>query len=193
MTYPLIGNYGISDVDNESDSIHAFGLVIKDLCDAPSNSMCTKTLDQWLKDNGVPGVAGVDTRQITKKIRKNGTIKCLISTEGLTISEAKAICAEAELKGDWMKEASVKEKTVLGPTAKTAEEPFDVAVIDFGVKKHILDHLRQLNCRLILYPYGTEAEEILAVLKKESQGTDAYANNVKVMERIYTEAVEYLS
>ena len=162
MTYPLIGNYGISDVDNESDNIHAFGLVIKDLCDAPSNSMCTKTLDQWLKDHGVPGIAGVDTRQITKKIRKNGTIKCLISTEGLTISEAKAICTEAELKGDWMKDTSVKEKTVLGPTAKTAEEPLDVAVIDFGVKKHILDHLRQLNCRLTLYPYGTEAEDILA-------------------------------
>lgn len=162
MTYPIIGNYGISDVDNESDNIHAMGLVIKDLCDVPSNSMCTKTLDQWLKENGIPGVWGVDSRQITKKIRKNGTIKGLISTEGISISEAKAICNGTELRGDWMKEAAVKEKTVLGPTAKTAEEPYNVAVLDFGVKRHITEHLRKANCKLTLYPYGTSADEIMA-------------------------------
>lgn len=162
MTYPLIGNYGVSDVDNESDTIHGSGLIIKDICDEPSNSMSTKTLDQWMKEHDVPGVAGVDTRQITKKIRNNGTIKCLISTEGISISEAKKLCAEAELKYDWMKETAVSKKTILGPTAKTAEKPMDIAVIDFGVKKHIIEYLRQKNCRLTLYPYGTEAEEIIA-------------------------------
>ena len=79
MTYPLIGNYGVSDIDNESDGIHAFGLVIKDLCDMPSNSNSVMSLDQWLREQNVPGVFGVDTRQITKKIRKFGTVKCLIS------------------------------------------------------------------------------------------------------------------
>ncbi|MDO5415403.1 MAG: glutamine-hydrolyzing carbamoyl-phosphate synthase small subunit, partial [Bacillota bacterium] len=162
MTYPLIGNYGISNVDNESENIHAFGLVVKDICDEPSNSMCTKTLDQWMKEHDVPGVAGVDTRQITKKIRNNGTIKCLISTEGISISEAKKLCTEYELKGDWMKDTAVSEKTILGPTAKTVEDPLNIAVIDFGVKRHIIDYLRQKNCRLTLYPYGTEAEEIIA-------------------------------
>ena len=162
MTYPIIGNYGVSNVDNESDNIHAFGLVVKDICDEPSNSMCTKTLDQWMKEHDVPGVAGVDTRQITKKIRNNGTIKCLISTEGISISEAKKLCAEAELKEDWMKETAVAEKTILGPTAKIAEEPLDIAVIDFGIKQHNVDFLREKNCRLTLYPYGTEAEEIIA-------------------------------
>ena len=75
MTYPLIGNYGVSDIDNESDGIHAFGLVIKDLCDMPSNSNSVMSLDQWLREQKVPGVFGVDTRQITKKIRKFGTVK----------------------------------------------------------------------------------------------------------------------
>lgn len=162
MTYPIIGSYGVSDVDNESDSIHVFGLVVKDLCDEPSNSMSKKTLDQWMKEQGVPGISGVDTRQITKKIRNNGTIKCLISTEGISISEARKMCDSAELRGDWMKETAVTEKTVLEPAVKADEEPLNVAVIDFGIKKHILEYLLQKNCKLTLYPYAASADEILA-------------------------------
>ena len=162
MTYPLIGNYGISEHDNESEGIHAFGLVIKDLCDAPSNSNCIMTLDQWLADQEIPGVYGVDTRQITKKIRKNGTVKCLISTEGISISEAREKCMAGTLRGDWMKEVSVKKKTLLGSTAETDDKPYKVAVLDYGVKRHILKYLRERNCDLTVYPYGTAAEDILA-------------------------------
>ena len=162
MTYPLIGNYGISEHDNESEGIHAFGLVIKDLCDAPSNSNCIMTLDQWLADQEIPGVYGVDTRQITKKIRKNGTVKCLISTEGISISEAREKCMAGTLRGDWMKEVSVKEKKLLGSTAETDDKPYKVAVLDYGVKRHILKYLRERNCDLKVYPYGTAAEDILA-------------------------------
>ena len=161
MTYPLIGNYGISAVDNESEAVHAFGVVVKDLCDIPSNSNSIMTIDQWLRDMKVPGVFGVDTRQITKKIRNKGTVKCVISTEGISISEAAQICAEGKLRGDWMKEVSIKEKTVLESLAVSDEEPFDVAVLDFGVKGNILKCLRERNCSLTLYPYGTAAEEIL--------------------------------
>ena len=161
MTYPLIGNYGVSDIDNESDGIHAFGLVIKDLCDMPSNSNSVMSLDQWLREQKVPGVFGVDTRQITKKIRKFGTVKCLISTEDISIAEAKELCSKGELRGDWMKEASTKEKYVLEPTAVTEEKPYEVAVLDFGVKTNILRCLQVRNCRLTVYPYGTRAAEIL--------------------------------
>ena len=167
MTYPLIGNYGISEIDNESEKIHAFGLVVKDLCDTPSNSNSVMTIDKWLRDMEVPGVYGVDTRQITKKIRSKGTVKCVISTEGISISEAAGTCDKAQLRGDWMKEVAVKEKTVLEPLADqllpgSEGEPFDVAVIDFGVKGNILTCLRRRNCRLTVYPYGTPAANILA-------------------------------
>ena len=161
MTYPLIGNYGISRIDNESEKVHAFGVVVKDLCDAPSNSNSIMTIDEWLRNMEVPGVFGVDTRQITKKIRNKGTVKCVISTEGISISEAARRCAEAELRGDWMKEVSTKEKYVLEPTADTEEKPYDVAVLDFGVKTNILRCLQARNCRLTVYPYGTPAAEIL--------------------------------
>lgn len=161
MTYPLIGNYGVSEIDNESDGIHAFGFVIKDLCDTPSNSNSVKSLDQWLREQNVPGVFGIDTRQITKKIRKFGTVKCLISTEDISIAEAKERCSKGELRGDWMKVVSTKEKYVLEPTADTEEKPYDVAVLDFGVKTNILRCLQARNCRLTVYPYGTPATEIL--------------------------------
>ncbi|MDO4545564.1 MAG: glutamine-hydrolyzing carbamoyl-phosphate synthase small subunit [Bacillota bacterium] len=193
MTYPLIGNYGISRIDNESDKIHAFGLVIKDLCDTPSNSNSVMTMDQWLQEQKIPGVFGVDSRQITKKIRTEGTVKCLISTEGISIAKARELCRQGELRGDWMKEVSTEKKYVLEPmTLKVGEpqmakecpeagenrnsggslnsdgkspdkeKPLHVAVLDFGVKANILSCLRQRNCRLTVYPYGTPAEEILA-------------------------------
>ena len=101
------------------------------------------TIDKWLRDMEVPEFMVWDTRQITKKIRSKGTVKCVISTEGISISEAAGICDKAQLRGDWMKEVAVKEKTVLEPLADqllpgSEGEPFDVAVIDFGVKGNIL-------------------------------------------------------
>ena len=159
MTYPLAGNYGVSAIDNESEGIHAFGLVVKDLCDMPSNSNSIKSLDQWLREEGVPGVFGVDTRQITKRIRRSGTVKCLISTDGISISKAKELCDAGELRGDWMKEVAVKEKYVIEPDGDEAK--LDVAVLDFGVKANILRCLKARGCRLTVYPYATPAEEIL--------------------------------
>ena len=179
MTYPLIGNYGISGTDNESEKIHAFGLVIRDLCDQPSNACSEKDLDQWLKEQGIPGICEVDTRKITRRIRQTGTVKCLISTEGISISRARELCAEGELRGDWMKQVAVAGRTVLrpepgwsAPAEKAAEgnpaEPtgdgrlLNVAVLDFGVKKSILRCLCERGCRLTLWPYGARAEDIMA-------------------------------
>ena len=191
MTYPIAGSYGVNSTDSESEGIHAFGLIIHDLCDRPSHSDSEKTLDQWLKEEKIPGIYGLDTRKITRKIRNQGTIKCLISTEGISISRAREIFDEAEIRGDWMKTAGVGKKTIIEPedpgasrsrtdvsgskTAgskgqtesipgeeDTAGEPLNVAVLDFGAKKSTLRPLSERNCRLTLYPYGTSAQEILA-------------------------------
>jgi len=190
MTYPIIGSYGISEVDNESEHIQAFGLVIKDLCHMPSNSMSVKTLEQWMEEHGVPGVYGVDSRMITKKIRNNGTMKCLISTEGISISEAKTRCAESVLRGDWMKDVTVKEKVVLEATADTDEKPYNVAVLDMGAKGHILNYLREKNCNLTLYPYGTKPEEILADNPDGLFISNGPGNPEEAVESV--EAIKYL-
>lgn len=156
MTYPLIGNYGISSIDNESGGIHAFGLVIKDLCNQPSNSNSVMTLDTWLREQKTPGIWGVDTRKITKKIRTEGTVKCVISNEGISIEQAREICEASTLRGDWMKEVSTVDRVTLG-----AGGTYKVAVLDFGVKMSILKALMERGCELEMFPYGTSAKEIL--------------------------------
>ena len=156
MTYPLIGNYGISSIDNESGGIHAFGLVIKDLCSQPSNSNSVMTLDTWLREQKTPGIWGVDTRKITKKIRTEGTVKCVISNEGISIEQAREICEASTLRGDWMKEVSTVDRGTLG-----AGGTYKVAVLDFGVKMSILKALMERGCELEMFPYGPSAKEIL--------------------------------
>ena len=75
MTYPLIGNYGINRDDNESVRPYVFGFVVKDCCEEPSNFRVEETLDEYLKKVNIPGIYGVDTRAITRKIRSIGTLK----------------------------------------------------------------------------------------------------------------------
>lgn len=157
MTYPLIGNYGINDDEYESDKVHAFGLVVKDLCEEPSNSCCTQTLDAWMKEAGIPGVEGIDTRMITRKIRNEGTFKCVISTEGISYDKAKEICDSSELDNASMKATSANPVKVIGNGEK------DVAVYDFGITASMINALLSRNCKLHIFPYGTTAEEILAI------------------------------
>ncbi len=160
MTWPLAGNYGINAEDNQSDRIYARGLVVKEVCAAPSNYRCEKTLDQWLKEMDVPGVCGVDTRKITKKIRQEGTVKCVITTEDLNFRQLKKLCEETPLRTDYMKEASWAAASDL---AVYKEENLNVAVLDFGAKRSILKALEQAGCNVHLFPYGFTAEEVLAM------------------------------
>jgi carbamoyl-phosphate synthase small subunit len=155
MTYPLIGNYGVSEVDNQSERIHAFGFVTRDISFHPSNRMSVMSIGDWLEAQGVPGVYYVDTRSITKKIRSVGTVKAVISTEGITPEEAKALMDAVVLRDDYMTEAGTDEIQYFpgdGPV---------VAVLDFGIKTNILRSLTRRGCAVWLFPYGSSADEIL--------------------------------
>ncbi|MDR0425430.1 MAG: glutamine-hydrolyzing carbamoyl-phosphate synthase small subunit [Clostridiales Family XIII bacterium] len=157
MTYPLIGNYGVNEIDYESGRIHAFGLIAKDIAFHPSNNKSVMTIDEWLRIQGVPGVWNVDTRMITKKVRDEGTVKAVVSTEGISVDEAKRLCRQTSLRQDWMKEAG---------TAELIHRPgpgFKVAVIDFGIKASILKALSAKGCDLHIFPYGSKAQEIMAI------------------------------
>ncbi|HKM28939.1 MAG TPA: glutamine-hydrolyzing carbamoyl-phosphate synthase small subunit [Anaerovoracaceae bacterium] len=159
MTYPLIGNYGINEQDNQSDRIYAFGLVVREWCNTPSNYRSSKNIDEWLKEMGIPAVCGVDTRKITKKIREEGTIKCVISTEDINIEDIKKICNETTLRGDYMKEASWVKPADLTPHK---EGNLNVAVLDFGAKGSILTDLQNHGCNLHIFEYGFSAKQVLA-------------------------------
>ncbi len=160
MTYPLIGNYGICEEGYESPQIHALGMIVKEVCTEPSNNKCETDIDTWFRKNGVPGVWGLDTRELTKRIRNEGSMKCVISTEGISVAKAKEICDTTMLRTDLMYDVCVKE-----PTAVPAqgEEKFNVAVIDMGTTKSILNVLTKRGCKLTLFPCDSSADEIMAI------------------------------
>ena len=165
MTYPLIGNYGVSDVDDESGRIHAFGLVARDITFRPSNRCSVKSVSEWLKGHEVPGVYNVDTRAITKIIRTSGAMKCLISTEGISRGYAQELLERAKLRSDFMRDAGVELRlTRPGSAAEGAPgRGLRIAVLDFGVRKSLVAGLTGRGCDVVLCPYGTTAEEILAM------------------------------
>jgi len=162
MTYPLIGNYGVSEVDNQSEKIHAFGFITRDISFRPSNRKSVMTLANWLEEESIPGVYGVDTRAITKKIRAEGTLGCVISTEGISEKEAADILAKANLRGDYMREVGTRELKIIPPSFSEGapQKPPRVAVLDFGIKRSILEALTRRGCEVYLFPYGATAEEV---------------------------------
>jgi len=160
MTYPLIGNYGISEIDNQSDRIRAFGVVARDISFRPSNRCSVMSISEWLLEQGVPGVYNVDTRAITKKIRVNGTCKCVISTEGISKDRAQELLDNTELKNDYMKNAGVDKRVDI---EGAAGGKLKVAIIDFGTRKSTINALTSRGCEIALLPYGATADEILAL------------------------------
>ena len=165
MTYPLIGNYGISDIDNQSDGIHAEGLVARDISFRPSNRRSVMGIAEWLKEHGVPGVYNVDTRAIMKLIWAEGIMKCTISTDGISKDHAMDLMENASLRGDYMKDAGVQLRT-LRPGSAAEGAPgrgLKIVAFDFGIKNGIVNAITRLGCDLVLCPYGTSAEEVLAM------------------------------
>ena len=90
MTYPLIGNYGVNDIDTESNCPHVKGFVIEELCEEPSNWRSENSLQSYLKDNNIIGIQGIDTRSLTKHLRESGAMKALLTTQDISPEEALA-------------------------------------------------------------------------------------------------------
>jgi carbamoyl-phosphate synthase small subunit len=157
MTYPLIGNYGVSAIDNQSEGIHAFGFVTRDISFKPSNINSVTSINDWLVHQGVPGVYNVDTRAITKKIRNEGTVKCVISSEGISREEAQKLMDRTTLRGDYMRDVGT-DKVVHFPGGG-----HKVAVLDFGIKRNIVTAMRRRDCDVYLFPYASTAEDVLSI------------------------------
>lgn len=156
MTYPLIGNYGINDMFNQSKKSYFKGYVIGEMCDVPSNWRSEKTIAQFLEEQDVPTLVGVDTRAITRRIRDNGVMKGVI-VEAETSEEEIAALLAAEDVRDQIAQVTTAEKYTLG------NGKYHVAVLDFGIKQNILNYLQCFDCRLTVFPAYTSAEEILDV------------------------------
>lgn len=154
QTFPLIGNYGIINEDKESNKPYVSAYIVREKCDKPSNFRCDEDLDTFLKENDIPGVYGVDTREITKIIRESGVMNAFITTNPKNadyekIKEYKIV--------DAVKSVSA-EKPQLIPSDS---HKYNVVLLDFGAKKNIVRELNKRGCNVAVMPYNTKADDIL--------------------------------
>lgn len=156
MTYPLIGNYGVTDDDYETKNPSIGGLIVSDYNDMPSNFRYTKTLSEELEDNGIPGISGVDTREITRSIRDIGSRRVFITDINTTKEEALKKIAETPVPHDQVSRVSCKKRWY----SRTPNPKFNVVAIDCGIKLNIIRKLNSYGCNVTVVPYDTSAEEI---------------------------------
>ena len=156
MTYPLIGNYGINLEDMESDSPKVRGFIVREKCNFPNNFRCEMDLEDFLKQNKIIGLEGIDTRALTKVLRNHGTMKGIITLEAQTLEEV----------SDKVKAFSNKDAVSIVSTKKsyTIEGPGKhVAIIDFGIKTNIIRNFQKRGCKITVFPMTASAEEVLSV------------------------------
>ncbi len=158
MTYPLIGNYGVCTEDFESDGVHVEAFVVRELCKKPSNWRSEMTLDEFLKQYDVPGIEGVDTRMLTKKIRIYGTMKAALAVGEIDREELITRAREQPFIGDidLVDKVCVKE-----PKRYDAGGKLEVVLVDCGVKMSIVRQLMKRGVNVTLVPYDYPADKIM--------------------------------
>ena len=159
MSYPLMGNYGVTDEDFESKIISPSAFIVRDINDNPSNFRWAKTLSELLEENGIPGIAGVDTRKLVRSIRDLGSRRCMITDEEISIDEACSRIADAPVPHDAVRRCSCRKKWY----SRTSNPLYHVVVIDCGLKTNIIRMLNASRCNVTVVPYDTGSEEILSL------------------------------
>lgn len=156
FTFPQMGNYGIIPADMESKHCHVSGVVVRDHCPTPSNFRTEETLDAYLKQEGVVGICGVDTRELTQIIRDHGVVNA-------KITNVRPETVPEEVTSFQIRQAVAHESTHSRYVAlATGVKKFDIALIDYGAKNNIIRELTSRGCEVAIYPYNTKAEDILA-------------------------------
>ncbi len=172
-TYPLVGNYGINEMDFESGGVQVRGLAVRECCFQPSHWQSTRTLHEFLLAYGIPGISGIDTRALTRHIRSEGAMM------GILTSEVTAEEALEELRGlptyaslDLVRQVSTENSYEWQPREGDdrpllagSKQPngIHLVVVDLGLKYNILRILSQLGCRMTVVPYTSSGEDILTL------------------------------
>lgn len=166
MTYPLIGNYGINEDDFETQTPTIGGLVVREYNDDPSNFRSTHTLDEVMKKYGIVGIWGVDTRQITRRIRDKGTCKVMITDIDRDIQEALCIMCMVKPSKRVVSRVSTKhiwKADIIAPypgNKVIAASRLHVVAVDCGMKQNILRSLLGKGCRVTVVPWNTDVKTI---------------------------------
>ncbi|MBR2277755.1 MAG: glutamine-hydrolyzing carbamoyl-phosphate synthase small subunit [Eubacterium sp.] len=157
MTYPLIGNYGMTDEDYETRVPTMGGLIVREYNDLPSNFRYTKTLSEVLDEYDIPGISGVDTRTITRIIRDEGSQKVMICDADVPYEEAVKMVREYVIPTDMVKRVSCKKRWY----SRTPNHKYDVVAIDCGIKLNIIRKLNEKGCNVTVVPCDFTADDIM--------------------------------
>lgn len=163
LTYPLIGNYGINEQDYESRRIQVSALIVRQHCDQPSHGSSDRTIHEFLERQGIPGISGVDTRAITRRLRSNGVMLGAIAADP---EAAKSLLTAAPNYDELDHVRNVMTDTGYGwgDFGQNGEEsPYRVLVTDCGLKYNILRELTRRGCDVRVVPADTPAEELLSL------------------------------
>ena len=190
MTYPLIGNYGITPLDSESHHPHVRGFVIEELCDIPSNWRSEESLDSYLKNHDIIGIQGIDTRSLTRHLRERGAMKAILTTDDISPEEAckQAASSEGVVGMDYVREVTTSETYRWDPDDQLSREwtlvnpsnpqnksedgnnyhplpdtKYRIVAYDFGIKHNILRRLRQEGFLVDVVNARTSADDVLAM------------------------------
>lgn len=192
QTFPLIGNYGVISEDFESKKSWVRGYVVRELCDEPSNFRCGGELDAFLKAQDIIGIAGIDTRKLTKILREAGVMNGMIvsETDKLKIENGKLKIDNdilEEIRAYKIENAVASVQQNENGKLSTFNSHFSVCLFDFGAKANIQRELEKRGCSVTLVPYNTTAEEIIALAPDGvmlSNGPGDPAENVGVIAEI---------
>ncbi len=156
QTFPLIGNYGFIEEDQESEKSAVSAYIVREYCKEPSNFRCGYTLEKYLENNNIVGVYDVDTREITKTIREYGVMNAVITDDPDKVDMEK-------LKAYRVTDA-VKSVSCTKPYMSASDEhKYNVVLIDYGTKKNIVRELNKRGCNVAVVPHNTKAQDILAL------------------------------
>ena len=183
QTFPLIGNYGVISADFETDTPVLKGYIVREWCQAPSNFRCEGQLDAFLKEKGVPGICGLDTRAITRIVREYGVLNCKIQYSPEVTEEVLEALRQYTIR-DAVESTTCAEVEVFEPET---EQRYNVVLMDFGAKHNIGRELNKRGCKLTVVPAHTTAEEILALNPDGimlSNGPGDPAENAQVIEEL---------
>lgn len=172
QTFPLVGNYGVNELAMESRKAWAFGYIVRQCCENPSNFRSEGDLNSWLKEQNVIGIEGIDTRSLTRKIREKGVMNGAITTEPIENKEAflekiKKFSAEDAVKKTSCEKAYKYEKypdksldATLPKSKPNDKNNFKIAMFDFGAKENIAKSLLRRNCEVTVIPCDSGIEDI---------------------------------
>ena len=164
LTYPLVGNYGINPEDFESDRIQVGGLIVRENCELPSHGRSDLTLHEFLAGQGIPGIAEVDTRSITRQIRSQGVMLGIITNGDPDVALRQLQDSPPYGHRDYVATVTTPDGYNWdGDNEDLIEAKHRILVTDCGLKYNILRQLRRRGCRVTVVPASTPAEELLAM------------------------------